>query len=282
MSSSECTTTDDKCRDGEQASWVQGSSSGAIFIGCIVGQLVMGYIGDILGRNRGLICTVSIALLGSVLSAFTSQGDAESVYATVIVCRFILGVGAGGVFPIAAAKASEDGGSSGVISPVSCAWAYSFQMPGMVAPWLVTYVLSYSSLGIEWKWRLLLGLGSVPCAIVIMGIMLEDRMFSKSIEYGSQDSTTLKSLLPDIDPRMDQMGRKSSIRQNSESTNSLISVTLHQPSTIYKLIGCGGSWFLYGKNIYIICSFVILCPLAEGSLSVNKNVLYYLHSRPCA
>jgi hypothetical protein len=41
MSVEECTTTDDRCRDGVQASWVAGTVTATIFAGAIAGQLTV-------------------------------------------------------------------------------------------------------------------------------------------------------------------------------------------------------------------------------------------------
>ncbi len=41
MSQSQCTSTDVDCKDGEQAEWVHSSATATVFIGAIIGQLVV-------------------------------------------------------------------------------------------------------------------------------------------------------------------------------------------------------------------------------------------------
>jgi MFS family permease len=82
----------------------------------------MGYIGDVLGRNKAMILTVSMGCLAAAASAVLPRGSPTSVYIVIIISRFVLGAGLGGVYPLSAAKAAEDGSadeeqqSSGCIS----------------------------------------------------------------------------------------------------------------------------------------------------------------------
>lgn len=38
----------DECKEGEQATWVHSSATAVVFAGSIVGQLTMGFAGDVL------------------------------------------------------------------------------------------------------------------------------------------------------------------------------------------------------------------------------------------
>lgn len=95
MTSAVCTTDDDKCKQGKQASWVASTASAVVFTGAIFGQLSMGYLGDLLGRNKAMTLTLSIAAMSAMLSSAASQGSADSTYIIIIVFRFLLGVGLG-------------------------------------------------------------------------------------------------------------------------------------------------------------------------------------------
>ena len=108
MSSSVCTSDDVNCRGGDQASWVRGTAAATIFIGAIVGQVSMGYLGDLIGRNKALFFTLCLASLGALGSAILPDGNASSIYTIIIICRLVLGVGVGGVYPLSATKAAED------------------------------------------------------------------------------------------------------------------------------------------------------------------------------
>ncbi len=108
MSSSVCSSTDESlCKDGIQDAWVSGSTTALVLLGSMIGQLTMGYLGDVIGRNMAFLATVSIGFVFAVLQA-VSYGTPESIYGQIIFFRFCLGIGLGGIYPLAATKAAED------------------------------------------------------------------------------------------------------------------------------------------------------------------------------
>ena len=78
-----------------------------VFAGATLGQLVMGYAGDAWGRRKAMIFTNFLTVCGALGSALFTWGDAESVYSILMACRFVLGVGVGGKYPLAATIRSE-------------------------------------------------------------------------------------------------------------------------------------------------------------------------------
>ena len=57
-------------------------------------------------------------------------------YAIICGCRFILGVGVGGQFPLSAA-AAKDSAAAEESSEQRVGWAFFWQTPGSLAPYLV-------------------------------------------------------------------------------------------------------------------------------------------------
>mmetsp|Transcript_20451 Transcript_20451/g.60960 ORF Transcript_20451/g.60960 Transcript_20451/m.60960 type:complete len:463 (+) Transcript_20451:217-1605(+) len=165
----------------DQKSWVAIQNKSIIFIGCILGQFLMGYAGDLLGRGRALMFTLALAVLGALGSA-VSWGGATQMYTTIIVFRLIIGFGLGGVYPLSATKAAEAGGADeGSAADRKAAalgrasWAFFWQGPGMCAPYLATIVLraALRSDLQDGQWRLLLALGAAP-ALAAMGFLRGD------------------------------------------------------------------------------------------------------------
>lgn len=108
----------------------------SIFVGAIAGQLSMGYLGDLIGRTKALFFTLLLASFGGLGSALFSHGSPESIYAIIIMCRFILGIGVGGVYPLSATKAAEDSSAGGgKVNSVESAKSFFWQSPGAIAPW---------------------------------------------------------------------------------------------------------------------------------------------------
>ena len=95
----------------------------------------MGYAGDVLGRNKAMTLTLSLVCISALLSAILPFGPPTTVYTVIIVSRFIMGIGLGGVYPLSATKAAEDGGDShGHVSAASASYAFFWQTPGAMVP----------------------------------------------------------------------------------------------------------------------------------------------------
>lgn len=227
MSKDVCTGNYEDCKNGDQDSWVHSSATAVVFAGSIFGQLTMGYAGDVLGRSNAMGLTVGIALLAALFSAVIPSGSAEQIYATIIGCRFFLGIGLGGVYPLAATKAAEDG-SSGGTNPVSTASSFFWQTPGSFAPWIVALIFTAThKMSTNLRWRLLLGLGAIPCSIVLICVLLENRQ------------TYARTHKPSLDTS--EINRKASFVIEKSSTDSKL---------WWKLLGTGGGWFIFDVAYY--------------------------------
>lgn len=188
MSASICTTDDNSCQDNIQEIWVQTTANSIVFVGCILGQLSMGYFGDKLGRNNALLVTIFIGIIGAVSSSVFAFGSPEDIYGNIVICRFILGIGCGGVYPLTAAKAAEDAAvhlidkSTDNINILAASKAFFWQVPGILTPWIIGYILTFSTINVNVKWRLLLGIGAVPLTIVFIFTCWEIYLRTKLIK----------------------------------------------------------------------------------------------------
>lgn len=227
MSKEVCTDNLEDCKNGDQAAWVHSSATAVVFAGSIVGQLTMGYAGDVLGRSNAMGLTVFIAMLAALFSALIPMGSAEQIYSTIIACRFFLGIGLGGVYPLAATKAAEDG-SSGGTNPISTATSFFFQTPGSFTPWLLALIFTAThSMSTGMRWRLLLGLGSIPPCIVFICVLLENRETYARTHRRSIDSN--------------EITRKASF---------VAEISTNDTSIWWKLLGTGGAWFIFDVAYY--------------------------------
>lgn len=161
--------------DYPEPEWVHEMLHSGVFIGSIVGMLLMGYLGDIIGIKRALIVTNSLIVIGALSSALLSWGTPETVWSVIVASRFLLGVGVGGNYPLSAAKA---GGKSGPVHEAvrKAGRAFFWQGPGILTPYLVALVLlklppvDYIT---SYQFRILLGLGAVPAAFVLWATLQE-------------------------------------------------------------------------------------------------------------
>lgn len=86
----------------------------AVLVGAIAGQLGFGFFADYLGRRRGLVATLSLLVVGAALCAAVYAGtDVSALFWLMTVFRFVLGVGIGGIYPVAASTASESSEETG-------------------------------------------------------------------------------------------------------------------------------------------------------------------------
>lgn len=285
MSVSECSSTEVDCKDGNQSSWVQPLSSATIFVGAVMGQLSMGVLGDVMGRSAALILTMSVSAIFAILSAVTPSYDKNSsvsVYTVIIICRFFLGYGLGGVYPLAAAKAAEDGSKENNIqielsnhdsftefladknddvNPISAAWSFVWQMPGMLLPYLMAILLvSIPSISTSEQWRLVLGLGSIPSTLCVICLSIELYYKKRSYEQLSHEISghSIQSIKSPI---------------SSKPTKDSILLLLKDRKIIYKLIAAGGTWFFYDIILYGVSLFgaVILTDINSDIDDVSKD-----------
>ena len=123
----------------------------ACFAGAILGQLTFGYIGDVIGRSKGLYLTQILSIIGAIgryafptdsaihSSAASFQWGPITPFMMVAFWRFILGVGVGGGYPLTAVLATESSHSQskGFVG----AFVFSMQGLAVVVSPLTMYIL---------------------------------------------------------------------------------------------------------------------------------------------
>lgn len=94
--------------DEEEQDSIVASS---LLAGMIFGQLIGGYLGDVLGKRKAILLVMILQISGSIGSACISTSSMGlNVLEQLAIWRFILGIGAGGVYPLAAVLAAESKG----------------------------------------------------------------------------------------------------------------------------------------------------------------------------
>lgn len=94
--------------------------SSASLVGCVTGQLIIGFLGDYLGRKAALVITVVFNILGCIgryVSAASGMLTPPSALAfpmgpinivhALIFWRFVMGFGIGGTYPLSAVMGTE-------------------------------------------------------------------------------------------------------------------------------------------------------------------------------
>lgn len=133
--------------------------SSALIAGMIIGQLVGGLLGDWLGRHMAMSVVMTLQVAGAFWSAWVGLlgiGHTLGFYRMLALWRFLLGVGCGGVYPLAATLTAES--SQREDKEKLVALTFSMQGVGYLAANVTAFVLVHA-VGEELGWRLLFGFG---------------------------------------------------------------------------------------------------------------------------
>lgn len=235
----------------------------SLLAGMVLGQLGGGALGDsFLGRLGALNLVMSLQIIASLASAFIPI-DSGNMYLKLAMWRFILGVGAGGVYPLAAVLSAEQGNKSSNKSSADqgkrVVLTFSTQGLGFVTCPLVAVPLLHLTSNLNVIWRILLGLGSLP-GLVLM--IMQWRLYVRNNPRG-----VVIPLDEPVEADMDSPTEALTceIGTNNETENiALHGETADAPSPVgwweaitqepglgRKLIGTAGTWCLFGKSIAI-------------------------------
>jgi PHS family inorganic phosphate transporter-like MFS transporter len=233
----------------------------SLLAGMIIGQLVGGALGDsFLGRLGALKLVMCLQIVASLASASLSVGSGD-IYVKLALWRFILGVGAGGVYPLAAVLSAEQGKRSNSNSNSGdqvkrVVLTFSMQGLGFVTVPLVAVPLLHMTTNLNLIWRVLLGLGSVPGILLFV---MQWRLYARAHRRGAavlleeptddvnhtdeapvptngneEGNIVIDADTPEVPTR--RMGWWESIR--------------HEPGLGGKIIGTAGTWFLFDILFY--------------------------------
>lgn len=150
----------------EKPDWSRYFLLSVVFVGCMVGMLVMGRLGDIIGRSKAMQITTGLTVLGAIVPACAS-GSANVWYGVIIFGRLILGIGVGGIYPLSAASAAESGVFTLKERAAATAVAFFYQAPGAIVPYGCALLLN-QYLERETLFRVLFVLGAIPAGIVFL------------------------------------------------------------------------------------------------------------------
>jgi PHS family inorganic phosphate transporter-like MFS transporter len=282
----------------------ESAVSTAALAGCIFGQLLFGFLGDLLGRQLALTLTILTTVIGAVLTTLSWDitGDKSSIFIILAVFRFILGMGVGGVYPLAAVIAGEasseeedeDEGTYDALADVDAnitadavsnnatggvdkkayvrmSLVFSTQGLGLVSPPLLAAILLWANVPEDVCWRLILAVGALPGIVV----------FILSFFVGSSICET-----PKICKKKDAGDLTSAFIDTPEAAASPSCMTatitrvktIFKPSNLIMLIGTAGSWALfdfcfYGNNLFKSEVMELIFPADKNTTGMSPTEL---------
>ena len=236
----------------------------SLLAGMIFGQLVGGALGDSwLGRMGALRLVMALQIVASLTSAFVGVGKdapAQSLFLWLATWRFILGIGCGGVYPLAAVISAEEGDreqdesdGSNASSVQRVVLTFSMQGVGFVTVPLVAVLLFCFSSDLNVVWRTMLGVGAVPGTILmVMQCGQHSRGHSATpVEEPSQEEVgeqTEQATSNDIAQMEIDDGQVPIIGGNTYG--GWLKCLLNEPGLGRKVLGTAGTWFLFDVVFY--------------------------------
>ncbi|KAH9003090.1 major facilitator superfamily domain-containing protein [Lactarius hatsudake] len=143
-------------------------------IGNLFGQLLFGWLADILGRKRMYGIELMIIITATLVQALVGSGQAVNIIGVIAFWRFVMGVGVGGDYPLSAVITSEFAPTSfrgRLMTAVFTTQGWGNFAASLVAL-IVTAaykdsIISGGACRVDYCWRILIGLGCVPGAIAL-------------------------------------------------------------------------------------------------------------------
>ncbi|ODQ64017.1 phospholipid transporter [Nadsonia fulvescens var. elongata DSM 6958] len=146
----------------------QSNVASIAFAGTVLGQLVFGYVADYHSRKIGMLISMSILVLFTILAsgAWGAGGSISGMLAALTVYRFFIGIGIGGEYPAGSVACAE---ASAIITKGSRN-RYFILFTNFMIDWgfVISAFVPLVCLWIFGKdnlnpvWRLTIGLGAIP------------------------------------------------------------------------------------------------------------------------
>lgn len=202
-----------------------------------------------------MLLTLSFTFVGALGSSLLSIGSTSTIFTVISVCRLILGVGVGGLYPLSAARTAE---ADLDVAPdaTKIGWSFFWQTPGSLLPYIVGWIISAKDLDVsdEVQYRIIFGMGAIPVLAVIIA---EATRAKTDAENRSSNSTAA----------------------SKEVQRAAYTEAMRGPSSAQHwrhLIGTGGSWFVYDIAYYGTAIFqpqILKTIFHTSSLSYWQNLV---------
>ncbi|KAH9041724.1 phosphate transporter [Lactarius pseudohatsudake] len=265
-------------------------------IGNLFGQLLFGWLADILGRKRMYGIELMIIVTATLVQALVGSGQAVNIIGVIAFWRFVMGVGVGGDYPLSAVITSEFAPTrlrGRLMTAVFTAQGWGNFAASLVALIVITAykdsIISGGACRVDYCWRILIGLGCVPGVIALYFRLTipETPRFTMDIDRDVQRAAT------DIDNILDPKVNFSSLYwvdpdsravvQRAEAprhTRSDFMTHFGRWSNLQLLIGVAYSWFAVafyglGLNSSAILTSDVLTNAGIGYNITNSTLVMY-------
>lgn len=260
-------------------------------VGNLVGQLLFGWLADVLGRKRMYGVELMIMIIATFGQALAGSAPAVSIIGVIVVWRFIMGVGIGGDYPLSAIISSEFAATRSrgrLMTAVFAAQGWGNFAAALVGLIVVqAYKNSIISspfpptVPVDYTWRLLIGLGCVPGVIALYFRLTipETPRFTMDIERNiAQATSDIENVLTTGKYVVNEDAPVLRV-QAPRASRADFAAYFGQWKNMKVLIGTAYSWFaldiaFYGLGLN---SSIILTAINFGSPSGSKTSSLYVY-----
>ncbi|KAJ7716744.1 phosphate transporter [Mycena maculata] len=147
-------------------------------VGTLFGQLLFGWLADIVGRKRMYGVELMIIIVCTFAQALSGGAHAVSIIGVLVVWRFLTGIGIGGDYPLSATISSEFAATrirGRMMTAVFAGQGWG-NFAAVMTALIVTVAYKDKIIGdpsitqlnhIDYMWRILIGMGCVPGVIAL-------------------------------------------------------------------------------------------------------------------
>ena len=233
-------------------------------LGAFLGACVLGRLADVLGRKRIAVFDASVMLVFALASAVAPS------FIFLVGFRFLLGFGVGGDYPVSAVLMSEYANRRDRGRLVGLVFA--MQALGTVAGYIAGLVLMSAGVDDGLVWRILLGLGAVPSALVLYARlrMPESPRYLAQVKgdgRSAADGLRRFSGGKVVATGMARAAERISLRQFLSGRRFLLT-----------LLGTAGAWFVFDYAYYgnaVSAPKIVLQVLGKGA-TLQESLLFNL------
>ena len=237
-------------------------------LGAFFGAILYGRLADRVGRKRIYGLEAAIMAIFALASAFSPD------LAFLIVCRFFLGLGVGGDYPVSAVLMSEYANRRNRGRLVGLVFA--MQALGTIAGYVFGLTLLSAGIDHALVWRLLLGLGAIPSLAVLYmrRRMPESPRYLAWVQGREREAAT--SLAEFSEGTLAPSVNGTQIRPYRMRLGQFLS----DRRLLLLLLGTAGSWFVFDYAYYgnsVSAPLIVLSVLGkkatiEQSLALNLMI----------
>ncbi|KAI0035407.1 phosphate permease [Vararia minispora EC-137] len=230
-------------------------------LGNLVGQLLFGWLADVLGRKKMYGIELMVIIFSTFAQALSAQGPGLTMTGVIVVWRFLLGVGIGGDYPLSSVISSEFA-STRIRGRLMTA-VFAFQGWGNLASAIVSIICiaafknqivndTDKFRAIDIVWRLITGIGIIP-AIVALYFRLtipETPRFTMDVDRNVlQAAEDIENVLAHRDFYVDEQAATVKI-EAPKATRSDFIAHFGQWKNFKVLFGTAWSWFALDIAFY--------------------------------